>query len=73
MVRTQHIEVASSNSKRGKDGSDLSNALLQIWVAPGRPVLDPIDPVGGFGDLPCRYVMDATRRADSNFAEIDRL
>ena len=65
--------VARSDSKRGEDGSDLSNALLQIAVAPGCPVLDQRDPVGGFGNLPCRYFMDAARQADSNLVEIDRL
>ena len=48
-------------------------ALIQITVAPGRPVLDQRDPVGGFGNLPCRYFMDAARQADSNLVEIDRL
>ena len=50
-----------------------SNALIQIAVAPGCPVLDQRDPVGGFGNLPCRDVMDAARQADSNLVEIDRL
>ena len=65
--------VARSDSKRGEDGSDLANALIQISVAPGCPVFDQRDPVGGFGNLPCRYVMDAARQADSNLVEIDRL
>src|SRR5438034_8914096 len=64
--------VARADSQRGKDGRDLWRALLQIPVAPACPVLDQRYPVGGFGSLSCRYLMDAGRQADSNLIEIDR-
>ena len=60
----QHISVSQAGNP---------NALVQISVTQGCPVLDQRDPVGGFGNLPCRDVVDAVRQADSNLVEIDRL
>ena len=65
--------VARPDPQRREDGGDLADTLIQIAVAPGRPVFDQRDPVGGFGNLACHNFVDATRQADSNLVEIDRL
>jgi hypothetical protein len=65
--------VAGPDPQRGQDGCDLGNALLQIAVAPGFPVFDQRNPVGGFGNVYCRNFVDPARQADSNRVEIDRL
>ena len=65
--------VSRPDPQRREDGGDLADTLIQIAVAPGSPVFDQRDPVARLSNLSCRYFMDATRQADSNLVEIDRL
>jgi len=73
MVAPEATTRASRSGSTSASGTDSGNALLQIAVAPGFPVFDQRNPVGGFGNLYCRNFVDPARQADSNRVEIDRL